>query len=142
MANRTYRYFRGQPLFPFGYGLSYTTFDIGRPKYDAKRGKLLVSVTNTGKRQGTETLQAYIRNTADAEGPLKTLRGYRQVALNPGERQTVEIDLPRSSFEWWDASSNTMRVLPGTYEVGVGASSRDTDQKKTTVKIKQNDNEQ
>ncbi len=135
MANRTYRYFRGEPLFPFGYGLSYTTFAIGKPKYDAKRGKLLVSVTNTGKRQGTETLQAYVRNTADSEGPLKTLRGYRQVTLTPGERQTVEIDLPKSAFEWWDKATNTMRILPGTYEIGVGTSSRDIDLNKTAIKI-------
>ncbi len=136
MANRTYRYFRGEPLFPFGYGLSYTSFNIGKPKYNAKKGTLSVSVTNTGKRKGTETVQAYIRNTADTEGPLKTLRGFGQVELNPGETKTVDINLPRSSFEWWDKSTNTMRVLPGTYEISVGTSSRDTDLNKITAKIK------
>ncbi len=136
MANRTYRYFRGEPLFPFGYGLSYTSFTIGKPKYNAKKGTLSVSVTNTGKRKGTETVQAYIRNTADTEGPLKTLRGFGQVELNPGETKTVCINLPRSSFEWWDKSTNTMRVLPGTYEISVGTSSRDTDLNKITAKIK------
>ncbi len=136
MANRTYRYFRGEPLFPFGYGLSYTSFTIGKPKYNAKKGTLSVSVTNTGKRKGTETVQAYIRNTADTEGPLKTLRGFCQVELNPGETKTVCINLPRSSFEWWDKSTNTMRVLPGTYEISVGTSSRDTDLNKITAKIK------
>ncbi len=136
MANRTYRYFRGEPLFPFGYGLSYTTFAVGKPKYDTKKGKLSVSVTNTGKRKGIETVQAYVRNTADTEGPLKTLRGFRQVELNAGETKTVEIDFPRSAFEGWDKATNTMRVLPGTYEISVGTSSRDKDLNRITARIR------
>ncbi len=136
MANRTYRYFRGEPLFPFGYGLSYTTFAVGKPKYDTKKGKLSVSVTNTGKRKGIETVQAYVRNTADTEGPLKTLRGFRQVELNAGETKTVEINFPRSAFEGWDKATNTMRVLPGTYEISVGTSSSDKDLNKITARIR------
>ena len=133
MKNRTYRYFTGKALYPFGYGLSYTTFYISKPKYED--GNLQVSVKNTGKVSGTETLQVYVRNTADKEGPLKTLRGYKQVTLTPGEQQTVSIDLPRESFEGWDVQSNTMRVVPGKYEVMVGNSSSDDSLKKIIVEI-------
>ena len=133
MKNRTYRYFTGKALYPFGYGLSYTTFYISKPKYED--GYLQVSVKNTGKVSGTETLQVYVRNTADKEGPLKTLRGYKQVTLTPGEQQTVSIDLPRESFEGWDSQTNTMRVVPGKYEVMVGNSSSDDSLKKIMVEI-------
>ena len=133
MKNRTYRYFTGKALYPFGYGLSYTTFSISKPKYED--GNLQVSVKNTGKVSGTETLQVYVRNTADKEGPLKTLRGYKQVTLTPGEQQMVSIDLPRESFEGWDSQTNTMRVVPGKYEVMVGNSSSDDSLKKIIVEI-------
>ena len=134
MKNRTYRYFTGEPLFPFGYGLSYTTFQIGKPTY--KNNKVQVRVTNTGTKEGTETVQVYIRNTADSEGPLKSLRAYSQVALKPGEAKSVSIDLPRSSFEGWDAQTNTMRVIPGKYEIMVGNSSASKDQQMLTVNIR------
>ena len=134
MTNRTYRYFTGEPLFPFGYGLSYTNFEIGKPEY--KNNKVQVSVKNTGAMAGLETVQVYIRNIADMEGPLKTLRAYQQVQLAPGEAKTIAIDLPRSSFEGWDAQTNTMRVVPGKYELMVGNSSADQDQKKITINLK------
>ena len=92
-------------------------------------------VKNTGKREGTEIVQVYLRRPGDVGGPLKTLRGYARVNLQPGEQQTVTIDLPRERFEWWDAQSNTMRVLPGKYEVLVGTSSADKDLKALTVNI-------
>ena len=134
MTGRTYRYFQGQPLFPFGFGLSYTTFSTSKPVY--KNGKLQVKVSNTGSRHGLETVQVYIRRVADTEGPLKSLRAYRQVELAPGETKTIDIPLPRNSFEGWDASNNTMRVVPGKYEVMVGHSSADKDLQKILVSIK------
>ena len=135
MAGRTYRYFRGTPLFPFGYGLSYTTFDTGAPSYNAAKGKITVNVTNTGKRDGVEIVQAYLRNPADTEGPDKTLRGFARVELKAGETKTVTIDMPRPTFECWDPTTNTMRVAPGTYDILVGTSSMDKDLKKITVEL-------
>lgn len=135
MTNRTYRYFRGEPAFVFGHGLSYTTFNFGTPKYDKKRGTVTVDVTNSGSRDGDEVVQVYIRNTADAEGPLKTLRAYKRVSLKAGESKTVTIDMPRDRFEGWDVKTNTMRVVPGKYEIMVGNSSADKALKKITVKI-------
>ena len=134
MKNRTYRYFKGEPLFPFGFGLSYTTFEYEKPVY--KNNQVQVRVKNTGTKAGLETVQVYLRQLADQKGPLKSLRAYSQVQLQPGETKTVTIDLPRSSFEFWDPQSNTMRVQPGRYELMVGKSSADNDLKKILVTIK------
>ena len=134
MKNRTYRYYTGEALFPFGFGLSYTQFEIGKPKY--KNDKVSVSVKNVGDRYGQETVQVYIRNLSDPDGPLKSLRAYKPVSLEPGQSETVSIDLPRERFEGWDVRTNTMRVVPGKYELMVGSSSADNDLNKITVNIK------
>ncbi len=133
MTNRTYRYFKGEPLYPFGYGLSYTTFEIGKPQYI--NNKVRVKVTNTGKMNGTEVIQVYIRNLADQDGPLKTLRAYQRVSLKAGENKTIDIDFPRDRFEGWDVNTNTMRVVPGKYSLMVGSSSADKDLKAIDVDI-------
>ena len=134
MKNRTYRYYTGEALFPFGYGLSYTTFEIGKPVY--QNNKVQVSVKNSGKKAGLETVQVYLRNLKDPNGPLKSLRAYQQIQLNPGESKTLSIDLPRQSFEGWDEQTNTMRVVAGKYELMVGNSSADKDLKKILVTVK------
>ena len=136
MANRTYRYFTGEPLFPFGYGLSYTTFRFGRPHIDTLHRIISVNVTNTGSRQGDEVVQVYLRRLDDSNGPKKTLRAFKRVSLQAGESEVVEIPFRYSDFENWDEQSNTMRVVPGRYELMVGNSSRDADLKKFTVTVK------
>ena len=130
MTNRTYRYFKGQPLFPFGYGLSYTTFQLKGHKAKVKPDgttEVNLTVKNSGQREGTEIVQVYLRRPADTEGPLKSLRGYQRVTLKPGESQKVTITLHRNDFETWDAQTNTMRVLPGKYDLLIGTSSADKD---------------
>ena len=147
MKGRTYRYFN-DPLFAFGYGLSYTTFEIedgklnienanpdGSFNLDSSTLNLQCSVKNTGKTNGTEIVQVYIRNTADAEGPLKSLRGFARVDVKAGETATATIQLNKQSFEFWDAETNTMRTKPGTYEILYGNSSQDKDLKKLTVTL-------
>ncbi|MBR5697899.1 MAG: glycoside hydrolase family 3 C-terminal domain-containing protein [Prevotella sp.] len=134
MRGRTYRYFTGTPQYCFGYGLSYTTFSYGKPKY--KNGKVFVDVTNTGQKVGTEVVQVYVRDLADADGPLKSLRAYQRVELAPGEKRQVQIDLPRQRFEGWDTETNTIRVVPGRHEVMVGGSSDSSQLQRITVKIK------
>ena len=138
MTNRTYRYFKGQALFPFGYGLSYTTFTIGKPQFLPLTStyKVRMQVKNTGKVEGTEVVQVYLRNPADKQGPLKTLRGFQRVTLKPGEARTVTIELPREQFACWDVKTNTMRVVPGQYELMVGTSSADKDLQKLMVTVK------
>jgi beta-glucosidase len=133
MKGRTYRYFN-DPLFAFGYGLSYTTFEIGDATMQGTES-ISIPVTNTGKCKGTETVQLYIRNLQDPDGPLKSLRGFQRVTLNPGESKSIDIKLDKKSFEFWDAETNTMRTKSGSYELYYGNSSQDKDLKKLTVTI-------
>ena len=137
MKGRTYRYF-SDALYPFGYGLSYTSFEIGEATsiVDGNSVAITVPVKNTGKRDGTEIVQLYIRNLQDADGPLKTLRAFQRVTLKAGEGKAETIRLNRESFEFWDAATNTMRVKPGSYELLYGNSSADKDLKRMTIHIK------
>lgn len=133
MEGRTYRYMREAPLYQFGYGLSYTRFDISKPVYS--NDKIKVRVKNTGKVAGTEVVQVYMRRPVDADGPNKTLRGYARVTLAPGESRDVVIDFPKHLFENWDEKEQEMRVVPGEYELMIGSSSADRDLKKIKIKI-------
>ena len=134
MKGRTYRYF-SDPLFAFGYGQSYTTFAIGDATIEGQGGsyKVSVPVTNSGQRNGTEIVQLYIRNTADQDGPLKSLRGFQRIDVKAGQSATATIALTPESFEFWDAETNTMRTKPGTYEILYGNSSLDKDLKRLTI---------
>ena len=135
MKGRTYRYFN-DALFPFGYGLSYTTFEVdAEPSIDTKGIAVKFTVENTGKRDGTEIVQVYIRNTADKEGPLKTLRAFKRVDVKAGQTVTDTIRLDRESFEGWDSETNTMRFVPGTYDIYVGNSSLCDDEPPMTITI-------
>ena len=133
MEGRTYRYFNGTPLYPFGYGLSYTSFKYGKPTY--RDGKVMVDVKNTGEMDGTEIVQVYMRRPSDKMGPRKTLRGYARVNLKAGQQNTVTINFPRDRFENWDESTNTMRVVPDEYELLVGSSSEEKDLQIISVSI-------
>lgn len=122
MTNRTYRYFKGEPLWPFGYGLSYTSFAKSKAKVKKSKEGCTVSLTvsNTGSRDGDEVVQVYLRNPKDTEGPVKTLRGYQRVSLKAGETKAVTISLSGDQLLWWDKDSNTMRPMqPKDYEVVV-----------------------
>ena len=99
-------------------------------------GTLTVDVANTGMNDGTETIQVYIRNLQDADGPLKSLRGFQRVDVKAGQTATATIALNQKSFEFWDAETNTMRTKPGKYEILYGNSSQDKDLKILTVEIK------
>ena len=136
MKGRTYRYF-DDALFPFGYGLSYTTFEIGEASIKGENGQFEVSipVANKGQLAGTEIVQLYIRDLADKEGPLKSLRGFQRVDVKAGQTATATIQLDPKSFEFWDAETNTMRTKPGQYEILYGNSSLDKDLKKLTVSL-------
>lgn len=134
MKNRTYRYFKGKPLFDFGYGMSYTTFKIKSQK--TKNNKIRVNIKNTGNMKGAETVQLYIKRENDIFGPNKTLRGFQRVTLSPGESKVLEFDcMSKEVLECWDESTNTMRVVPGTYKIMVGTSSRDIDLKNYKINI-------
>ena len=136
MKGRTYRYFN-DALFPFGYGLSLTSFEMRNEKLEMRNDGcvLHVDVANTGKRDGTEIVQVYVKNPADPDAPLKTLRAFQRVSVKAGQTKTATLKLERNSFEFFDAETNTMRVKPGIYEVLCGSSSLDKDLKKLTITI-------
>lgn len=123
MKGRTYRYFEGTPLFPFGHGLSYTTFAYG--KAEVKEGCLLVPVTNTGRMDGDEVVQLYLNRPDDASGPRKTLRAFKRVHIPAGATRTVSLPLTEETFNWWDTATNTVHPLKGSYKLLYGGSSDD-----------------
>jgi beta-glucosidase len=132
MAGRTYRFFDGVPLYPFGHGLSYTTFAYDRLRTSADTlrsdGTLTVAVevTNTGARAGDEVVQLYVRHLGSAvERPRKDLRGYRRVTLRPGETRTVEFPLAASALAYWNPDTHGWAVEDEPVLLEVGASSAD-----------------
>jgi beta-glucosidase len=131
MKNRTYRYFTGEPQYAFGYGLSYTTFTVGKGQLSATSGKasctLTIPVTNTGKREGTETVQVYVKRLGDAGAPIKALKGFQKLTLKPGETKNAVITLDSDAFEYYDAAIDELSVMPGDYQLLYGTSSRDVD---------------
>jgi beta-glucosidase len=140
MKGRTYR-FMSDPLFPFGFGLSYTTFSIGDAQLSTTQiqrdgtAELTVPVSNTGSRKGTETVQVYVRKGNDTDGPLKTLRSFRRVTLAPGEHSQVSLTLNADVFQFYDRSSGQMTTTPGVYELLYGNSSADKDLRSIKVTI-------
>lgn len=141
MQGRTYRYMKEAPLFPFGYGLSYTTFTYGKARADKKRistGEkmtLTIPVSNTGSRDGEEVVQVYLRREDDPEGPTKTLRAFKRVEITKGKSLNVKIELPYTAFEWFDNSTHTMHPMKGEYEVLYGGSSRTEDLQSIKIQI-------
>lgn len=141
MKNRTYRYFKENPLYAFGYGLSYTTFIVGDAsinKSSLKYGDTLelnIPVSNTGKYDGEETIQLYLHKKGDAEGPIKTLRNFKKVFIPKETTKNITLPLPYNAFEWFDTNTNTMRPISGMYEILYGTSSRDEDLKRIDIQI-------
>jgi len=125
MKGRTYRYMTEKPLYPFGYGLSYSTFKYGKAKVRTEGDKVYVSikVKNTSKISGDEVVQLYVSRPDDTEGPSHALRAFKRVSIPAKSTATVEFELTPESFEWFDPNINMMNVLPGKYEVLVGPSS-------------------
>jgi beta-glucosidase len=136
----TYMYLKGEPLFPFGYGLSYTTFAYSNltvsPRQISGNGTVAVSVDvrNTGARAGDEVVQLYIHNTpTGTPPPAERLRGFQRVTLAPGQTKTVTMQVPGEKLAYWDDASHAYVAQPGSYDVLVGASSADIRVKQTFV---------
>jgi beta-glucosidase len=140
MKGRTYRY-SADPLFPFGFGLSYTTFSIGNAtlsKTTMKAGEsveLTIPVNNTGDRKGTEIVQVYVHKMNDHDGPIKTLKGFQRIEVEAGKIGQAVINLPGTSFEFYDRAIGKMMVATGEYEVFYGNSSSEKDLKTTKITI-------
>ena len=141
MKGRTYRYFAGKPLWAFGHGLSYTRFEYGIASQTAKvgsKGTLTVraSVKNIGKVAGDEVVQIYARPLfADARQPRQRLVGFSRVSIGSGQSVPLQIQIPAERLRIWDTAKNDYRVVPGRYELAIGAASDDVRAKLTlTVK--------
>jgi len=142
MKGRTYRYMSAEPLFQFGYGLSYTNFTIGDAQLNTTQIKngdgvvLTIPVSNTGKRNGTETVQVYVKKVNDTTGPVKTLRGFKRTDVAAGKTVNAIVTLPSSAFTFYNEKSLQMAVTPGEYELWYGNSSAAKDLKKINITIR------
>jgi len=132
MTGRTYRYFQGKPLFPFGYGLSYTTFSYDNLQSEKKTvtfndtASIQVTIKNSGTVDGDEVVQLYVRNPEKVStSPLRSLKSFRRIHLLAGESKTVTLPLLIKDLRIYDDHTGDLRVFPGTYEIEVGASSSD-----------------
>jgi beta-glucosidase len=118
------------PLYPFGFGLSYTTFDYGKVKLASSKMKpgekfmARATIKNTGKRAGTEVVQLYLRDIAASAGPrpVRELKGFQKVKLNPGESRDVEFGLSEKELGYYDAKGNWL-VEPGKFQVWIAKDS-------------------
>ena len=140
MAGRTYRFFSGPVLYPFGHGLSYTSFAYSHlranwPRRAADPIQVSVDVTNTGVVAGDEVVQMYAQHLGSkVPRPIKDLRGYKRVTLAPGERRTVTMPLARSSLAYWNTARHAWQAETETVRLQVGASSADI-RATTTIKL-------
>jgi beta-glucosidase len=141
LRGRTYR-FMNDPLFPFGFGLSYTTFSPGTAQLSktniSNKDSITISIpiTNTGKRNGTEIVQVYVRKLGDTDGPLKTLKGFKRIDVPAGKTAKAVITLTPAAFEFYDTNYGKMTVAAGEYEVLYGNSSAEKDLQVVKISIK------
>jgi beta-glucosidase len=141
MKGRTYRFMTEEPLYPFGYGLSYTTFDYRSAKLSkpiickTDRVKLSLEVKNTGKRDGEEVVQVYLHNPNDPNGPLKELKGFSRVSLKSGKSQNVSFEFAPETFQSFNDQTKRFEILPGKYELLYGGSSAGKSLKKIELEI-------
>jgi beta-glucosidase len=137
----TYRYYKGEPLFPFGHGLSYTTFEYSDMQMDkniiCNTDSFTVSVTikNTGDQDGEEVVQLYVKDVeSDKTMPIKQLRNFKRIALNKGEAKTVSFTLKAmEDLRYFDAMYERYLVEPGDFEIQIGSSSENIRQKETII---------
>jgi beta-glucosidase len=129
---RTYMYFKGEPLYPFGFGLSYTTFKYANAKVSSNKlvanGQIMVSVdiTNAGSREGDEVVQLYVKHSdAKVAWPNEELKGFQRVNLQPGETKTVKLPLAAKSLAYFDEAQGKFVVLTEPVTLRIGSSSAD-----------------
>lgn len=129
MPGHTYRYFKGNPLYPFGYGLSYTTFthDASLDSNAIKAGEsvnMTVSVANTGDRDGDEVIQIYVAKAEDSAGPVKSLREFRRIPVASGKTESVKFTLSPEAFVTFNPATGRMETTPGNYTIYYGGDSK------------------
>ncbi len=129
---RTYMYFKGEPLYPFGFGMSYTTFKYTNAKVSANEltanGQIVLSVniTNSGTREGEEVVQLYVKHSnPKVAWPNQELKGFQRVSLKPGETKTVKLPLAAKSLAYFDEAKGEFVVLEEPLTLRIGSSSAD-----------------
>ena len=143
MAGKTYRYFNKEPLYTFGYGLSYTTFEYSEPvleKNEIGVNEIVIvstQVKNTGKMSGEEVVQLYIKDDESSVlRPLRELKGFTRIKLEPGETKTIEFEITPKELEFYDIAKGEYIVEPGTFTLFIGSSSRLIDLKEAVLTVK------
>jgi beta-glucosidase len=141
MKGRTYRYMTEDPLYPFGFGLSYTDYYFSKPVLSSntvRNGstvRVRVNVLNGGQMDGSEAVQVYVKRLGDPNAPVKALKGLKMVNIKAGETKTVDIDLPASAFEYYDSVADGLVCKSGSYQILVGGSSADKDLQSVNLTI-------
>jgi beta-glucosidase len=131
MKGRTYRYYNGKVQYPFGFGLSYTSFDYTwkqqAGKINSSKDTLYFSVTikNTGAMDGDEVAQVYIKYPNAERMPIKELKSFKRVHILKGEEKTVQFKIPVAELQKWDLKHNKWILYPGDYTISVGSNSQD-----------------
>nr|WP_202594393.1 glycoside hydrolase family 3 N-terminal domain-containing protein [Pedobacter glucosidilyticus] len=141
VKGRTYRYFNGKVQYPFGFGLSYTSFTYNwvipptqNIKMTAKGISFSVKVKNTGKVDADEVVQAYIKYPQHPDFPLKELKAFKRISLKAGEEQTLSLEIPVEELKKWSIKQKKMLLNPGQYELVLGSHAAD-EKLKTTIKF-------
>jgi beta-glucosidase len=128
MDGRTYRYYEGEPLYPFGFGLSYTAFEYKNLKQTVidNQISLQFELKNAGEMAGEEVVQVYVRKI-DPQfwRPIKQLVGYQRVSLQQNEESKISIDIDKKQLQYWDVNMQQYKVESGKYEFQIGSSSED-----------------
>jgi beta-glucosidase len=134
----TYMYFKGKPLYPFGYGLSYTKFDYANLKTSADRiphdGQVAINVEvkNSGARAGDEVVQLYVTHVGSkVDRPAEELKGFRRVTLAPGKKTTVQFVLKAGDLAYWSVEKGAWQIEPDQINLQIGSSSADARLTKT-----------
>ena len=125
MKERTYRYFTGKPTHPFGFGLSYTSFSYSLISATEDPYRFKIKITNTGKMDGDEVVQLYLRKLDDPNRPMKELKKYEKVSIKKGMSRTIELGLSADDMEYWNEKTKKYEISSGEYEVMIGSSSED-----------------
>lgn len=142
MEGRTYRYLKDTPLYPFGYGMSYAKFSYSKGSLSSNEisaGESLslsLKLSNESNVEAAEVVQVYVKRLDDDQAPLKALKAFQRVNLKGGESKTVTLNLPSSSFEYYDDATDDLIVKKGKYQILYGSSSSDKDLKVLNLRLK------
>ncbi len=128
MEGRTYRYFKGEPLYPFGFGLSYSDFKYSELKIDSNNNNisLQLKIKNVSAVEGNEVIQVYVRKIDPRFWrPIRQLVGFKRISLQPDEDKVILIEIDKKQLQYWDVDQQEYRIESGEYEFQIGSSSKD-----------------